>query len=116
MISKSGLLIVFLLIASILVSQSATNTKSKLKFTTKASLKKKKLGIFYMAKMFFVSMVDPEVGKVDALGRSTSSPTLLKSKKSSLVAKGSGNQYGLGFSNPSAGSSFGPVCGPNGCQ
>lgn len=93
--------------------QSAGTTKSKLKYTTKASLKKKKLNIFYMFKMFFVSMVDPEVGKTDALGRSTTD-TLGKGKKSSTSA--GGNQYGLGFSNPAGGASMGPVCGPNGCS
>lgn len=56
-------------------------------------------------------MVDPEIGKTDALGRSTTD-TLGKSKKSSNAG---GNQFGLGFSNPAGGSSFGAVCGPNGC-
>jgi len=99
---------------SILGATTTTTKTSKLKYTTKASLKKKKLNVFYMLKMFFVSMVDPEVGKTDALGRSTMDT--LGGKKKSSNSKSAGNQYGLGFSNPSSGgASFGAVCGPNGC-
>jgi hypothetical protein len=59
-----------------------------------------------MIKSFFISMVDPEYGKSDALGKNI--------KGLSKQLKGAG-QYPMDFTRPSAGIA-GSVCGPNGCQ
>jgi hypothetical protein len=59
-----------------------------------------------MAKSFFKSLINPEYGKPDALGRQT-----ITDKKNSKSNKSS-NHFGGLFT----GGSMGPVCGPNGCS
>ena len=95
--------------ATIILSKSAPKSSSK--YTPKNKKKQQKLGLIFMIKSFFTSMIDPEYGEPDALGK----------QKASKVKGGANNnnaasQFGLGFGNAAGGGSFGSVCGPGGCK
>ena len=110
---RSYYIFLFALLASLLLNTRATiilskSTSKSSKYTPKK--KQQKLSLIFMIKSFFISMVDPEYGEPDALGK----------QKASKVKGGAKNtaasQFGLGFSNAAGGGSFGSVCGPGGCK
>ena len=77
---------------------------------TKKEERKKKLNLFFMTKSFFVSLVDPNYGKPDALGR------IEKNNKGKVKPSNEPvSTLGFGFGGPIGGAA-GPVCGPNGCH
>ena len=64
-----------------------------------------------MIKSFFISMIDPEYGEPDALGKQKPSKVKGGAKNNNAAS-----QFGLGFGNAAGGGSFGSVCGPGGCK
>ena len=109
---KSYFILLVALFASISLNVHATiilskSTSKSSKYTPKN--KQQKLSLIFMIKSFFISMIDPEYGEPDALGKQKASKVKGGAKNNNAAS-----QFGLGFSN-SAGS-FGSVCGPGGCK